>query len=201
MKDIILKSFQDSIDIKAAFIKNHLDLILRGAKLLSECIRSGHKILIFGNGGSAADAQHIAAEFVNRFQIERPPLPAIALTTDSSVLTSIANDDHFNRIFSKQIEALGCAHDIAWGISTSGNSENVIQAMHAARQKGLDTIGLTGGKGGALARDADLVFLIPSDSTPRIQETHILLSHILCDLVERTLYPSQNSDGPFSDIT
>ncbi len=190
MKNIILQSLRESIDVKESFIKTHLDLILEGTALLSACINNGHKILIFGNGGSAADAQHIAAEFVNRFRIERPPLPALALTTDSSVITSIANDYHFDHIFSKQIMALSSVNDIAWGISTSGNSQNVIQGIHAAREKGMKTIAFTGKKGGRLARLSDLVFSIPSDSTPRIQEIHLFLSHILCDLVERTLYPS-----------
>jgi D-sedoheptulose 7-phosphate isomerase len=190
MKDIILDTLQDSIRVKDRFIKNNIPLILKGADMLVTCITSGHKILIFGNGGSAADAQHIAAEFVNRFQIERPPLAAIALTTDTSIITSIGNDYHFDEIFSKQINALGKKDDIAIGISTSGNSKNVIQAIHAAGKIGMSTIGLTG-RGGELAQCVDLVFAVESDITARIQEAHITLEHILCDLVERILFPEK----------
>ena len=192
MKDIILDTLQDSIRVKDRFIKNNIPLILRGVDMLVSCITSGHKILIFGNGGSAADAQHIAAEFVNRFQIERPPLAAIALTTDTSIITSIGNDYHFDEIFSRQINALGKKDDIAIGISTSGNSKNVIQAIHAAGKIGMFTIGLTG-HGGELAQCVDLVFAVESDITARIQEVHITLGHILCDLVERTLFPEKIS--------
>jgi D-sedoheptulose 7-phosphate isomerase len=190
MKDIILDTLQDSISVKDQFIKNNIPLILRGVDMLVACITSGHKILIFGNGGSAADAQHIAAEFVNRFQIERPPLAAIALTTNTSIITSIGNDYHFDEIFSKQINALGKKDDIAIGISTSGKSKNVIQAIHAAGKIGMFTIGLTG-RGGELAECVDLVFAVKSDITARIQEVHITLGHILCDLVERTLFPEK----------
>lgn len=192
MKHIILDTLQDSIRVKDRFIKNNIPLILKGADMLVNCITSGHKILIFGNGGSAADAQHIAAEFVNRFQIERPPLAAIALTTDTSIITSIGNDYHFDEIFSKQINALGKKDDVAIGISTSGNSKNVIQAIHAAGKNGMFTIGLTG-RGGELAQCSDLVFAVESDTTARIQETHIILGHILCDLVERILFPEKIS--------
>ena len=193
MKEIILDTLQESIKVKDRFIKNNIDLIQRGADMLSTCITSGHKIMIFGNGGSAADAQHIAAEFVNRFQIERPPLAALALTTDTSIITSIGNDYHFDKIFSKQIRALGKRDDIAIGISTSGNSTNVIEAIHAAGQIGMFTIGLTG-RGGELAECADLVFAVKSDTTARIQESHITLGHILCDLVERILFPEKFSN-------
>jgi D-sedoheptulose 7-phosphate isomerase len=158
--------------------------------LLTACLRAGGKVLIFGNGGSAADAQHLAAELVNRFQIERPPLAAIALTTDSSVLTSIGNDYHFDEIFSKQISALGKKGDIAWGLSTSGNSPNVIKAFGTAQKLGMATIGMTG-RGGKIARCADLVFAVASDTTARIQEIHIMLGHILCELLERALYPEE----------
>lgn len=188
MKKIILKNLEESIEVKDRFIKNNIDLISKGAEMIATCLASGHKILIFGNGGSAADAQHITAEFVNRFEIERLPLAAIALTTDTSIITSIGNDYHFDEIFSKQIKALGKKDDIAWGISTSGNSKNVIQAINAAKDIGISTIGLTG-RGGKLAESADLVFSVESDVTARIQETHITLGHILCDLVDRILFP------------
>jgi D-sedoheptulose 7-phosphate isomerase len=190
MKDIILDILQDSIRVKERFIKNNIPFILTGADMLVTCITSGHKILIFGNGGSAADAQHIAAEFVNRFQIERPPLAAIALTTDTSIITSIGNDYHFDEIFSKQINALGKKDDIAIGLSTSGSSKNVIQAIHAAGKIGMFTIGLTG-RGGELSESVDLAFAVESDITARIQEAHITLGHILCDLVERILFPEK----------
>lgn len=187
MKDIILNILEASIAVKDRCIRDHMDLIIKGTDLLTTCLTTGHKVLIFGNGGSAADAQHIAAEFVNRFQIERHPLAALALTTDTSIITSIANDYHFDEIFAKQIQALGKADDVAIGISTSGNSENVIKAVHTARDMGIFTIGLTG-RGGKLAECADLAFRVESDSTARIQETHITLSHILCDLMERILF-------------
>ncbi len=188
MKKIILNILEESIKVKDRSIKGNIDLIVKGADMLVTCIASGHKILIFGNGGSAADAQHIAAEFVNRFQIERPPLAAVALTTDTSIITSIGNDYYFDEIFAKQISAIGKKDDIAWGISTSGNSKNVIKAMNTAKDMGIFTIGFTG-RGGKLAECADLVFPVESDTTARIQETHITMGHILCELVERTLFP------------
>ena len=190
MKNIILNILEESIDVKDKFIKGNIDLIVKGAERLAACVTSGKKILIFGNGGSAADAQHIAAEFINRFQIERPPLAAIALTTDTSVITSIGNDYSFDEIFSKQIKALGKKDDIAWGISTSGNSANVIKGINAAKEFGLFTIGFTG-QGGKLAQCADMVFPVKSDKTARIQEVHITLGHIFCDLVERIIFPEE----------
>ena len=190
MKTIILNILEDSINVTNRFIKENLDSIIKGADMLASCLASGHKILIFGNGGSAADAQHIAAEFVNRFQIERPPMAALALTTDTSIITSIGNDYHFVDIFSKQVTALGRKDDVAIGISTSGNSKNVIKAVHAAKDAGMQAIGLTG-RGGELAKCADLVFAVKSDVTARIQETHSILGHILCDLVDRILFPEK----------
>ena len=190
MNQTVLDILAESLAVKAQSIKKNIDLIVKAADMLAACIATDNKILIFGNGGSAADAQHIAAEFVNRFQIERPPLAAIALTTDTSIITSIANDYNFDDIFSKQILALGQKNDIAIGISTSGNSRNVIQAVKAAQTAGITTIGLTG-RGGELARLADLAFKIESDTTARIQETHILIAHILCDLVDRILFPDK----------
>lgn len=190
MNDIVLSMLSESIEVKEALVRSHLDAIMHGATALARCLASGHKILIFGNGGSAADSQHIAAEFVNRFCIERSPLAAMALTTDTSVITSIGNDYSFEEIFSKQVRALGNAHDVAWGISTSGNSKNVVRAIREAGRMGLYTMGMTG-RGGELAACVDLNFAVPSDSTPRIQEAHGLLGHILCDLVDRILYPDQ----------
>jgi D-sedoheptulose 7-phosphate isomerase len=190
MESIILDSLRERIAVKEKTIRTSTDLIIRGAWMLAECMASGHKVLIFGNGGSAADAQHIAAEFVNRLNIERTPLAAIALTTDTSILTSIGNDYDFNLVFSKQIRALGKKHDIAWGISTSGNSKNVIEAIEAAKSLELITIGMTG-TGGLLADCADLVYTVPSKITAHIQETHITIAHMLCDLVDRILFPNE----------
>jgi D-sedoheptulose 7-phosphate isomerase len=190
MEKIILKMLQESVAVKERFVNKNLAIIVQGAERMAACIASGHKILIFGNGGSAADAQHIAAEFVNRFEVERPPLAAMALTTDTSIITAIGNDYHFDEIFTKQIKAIGQKDDIAWGISTSGNSKNVIAGIHTAREMGLYTIGLTG-RGGALAACGDMVFAVESDTTARIQETHILLGHMLCALVDRCLFPEK----------
>jgi D-sedoheptulose 7-phosphate isomerase len=188
MKKIIVNIVRESLLVKEAFFKKNLEQILQAAEQVATCFASGHKILIFGNGGSAADAQHMAAEFVNRFKIERTPLPALALTTDSSVLTSIGNDYSFDDIFRKQIQALGQKHDIAIGISTSGNSPNVIKAMATARNTEMFTMGFSG-RGGALVDSSDMVFCVESDVTARIQEVHITLIHVLCELVERILFP------------
>jgi D-sedoheptulose 7-phosphate isomerase len=190
MKQAVLSILKESIDVKSISIKSNVDLIIKGADMLAQCIASGHKILIFGNGGSAADAQHIAAEFVNRFKIERPPLAAAALTCDTSIITSIGNDYSFDEIFSKQIEALGNKDDIAMGISTSGNSKNVIKAINTAKKIGLFTIGITG-RGGKLASCADLALPVESDVTARIQETQNIIGHILCELVDRILFPEE----------
>ena len=189
MKDIVLKAFEESIRVKERFVKENIDGLLTAAQRLGTCFAAGHKLLIFGNGGSAADAQHIAAEFVNRFTVERKPLPALALSTDTSILTSISNDYSFDEVFSKQIKALGRKDDIALGISTSGESKNVLVAVETARDVGLYTVGLTGCGGGELARRCDLALIVDSRTTPRIQETHITAGHILCELVDRILFP------------
>ncbi len=189
MKDIVLKAFEESIQVKERFVKENIDGLLTSAQRLATCFAAGHKLLIFGNGGSAADAQHIAAEFVNRFTVERKPLPALALSTDTSILTSISNDYSFDEVFSKQIKALGRKDDISLGISTSGESKNVLVAVETARDMGLYTVGLTGCGGGELARRCDLALIVDSRTTPRIQETHITAGHILCDLVDRILFP------------
>jgi D-sedoheptulose 7-phosphate isomerase len=192
MKKDILRQLQESLDVKRIFIEKHIDDIIKVVDKMADGIRAGNKVLIFGNGGSAADAQHLAAEFVNQFKIERPPLAAIALTTDSSILTSIGNDYQFDDIFSKQIQALGKPDDIAWGISTSGNSKNVLRAIETANKLGLFSVGFTG-RGGKLAQCAKIVFPAPSDDTARIQEAHITLGHIICDLVERTLFSEKSA--------
>ncbi len=188
MQKLVLEIVEESIQVKRECIKSHLETLIAAAERLSQALKAGGKILIFGNGGSAADAQHIAAEFVNRYQMDRPPLPAIALTTDTSIITSIANDFSFDEIFSKQIRALGRKTDVAIGISTSGNSENVVQAFSLARDAEIFTIGLTGRRGGRMGEHSDLLFAVPSDTTARIQETHILIGHLLCDLTDRILY-------------
>ena len=189
MKDIVLKAFEESTRVKEQFAKENADVLVKAAQRVATCFAADHKLFLFGNGGSAADAQHIAAEFVNRFAIERKPLPAIALSTDTSILTSIANDYSFEEVFSKQIMALGRKDDIAMGISTSGGSKNVIVAMKTARDMGLYTMGLTGCGGGELADCSDLPIVVDSQDTPRIQETHVTAAHILCELVERILFP------------
>ncbi len=190
MREIIQKILEESIDVKRRSIKKNIDRIISGADRIATSLAAGHKVLIFGNGGSAADAQHITAEFVNRFEIERPPLAAIALTTDTSIITSIGNDYQFDDIFAKQVHALGKKGDIAWGISTSGNSKNVIEGIKAAKKNGIFSFGMTG-RGGRLAKLADLAFRVESDTTARIQEVHITLGHILCNLVDRILFPDQ----------
>ena len=189
MKDIVLASFEESIRVKERFVKENLDALFTAARRVATCFASGHKLLIFGNGGSAADAQHIAAEFVNRFTVERKPLPALALSTDTSILTSVSNDYSFDEVFSKQIKALGKRDDLVLGISTSGNSKNVILAVETARDIGLYTLGLTGCGGGKLADCCDLALIVDCRETPRIQETHITAEHILCELVDRILFP------------
>ncbi len=187
MKKIIQQSVDDSIAIKKEFFAGNMEKIETCAHVIISAFKSGKKILLFGNGGSAADCQHIAAEFVNRLQMERRPLPAIALTTDTSVITSIGNDYSFDDIFLKQIQALGNKGDIALGISTSGNSPNVIKAAKEAKQNGLILIGFSGNKG-RLKELSDFAFCVDSDITVRIQEVHILLAHILCDLTERMVF-------------
>lgn len=188
MENIIQKRFKESTEVKNRFLKENLTRILEVVKLISHCFEMGNKLLIFGNGGSAADAQHLAAEFVNRYVMDRPPLPAIALTTDTSILTSISNDFSFNEVFAKQIKALGKEGDVAIGISTSGTSTNILKAFEVAREMGLKTIAITGNDGGSLAKVADFSLIVPSSSTPRIQEVHILIGHILCELVEHYLF-------------
>jgi D-sedoheptulose 7-phosphate isomerase len=186
--DIIRRIFRESIQIKEAFLRDNVEKIARVVDSITEALKKGNKVLLFGNGGSAADAQHIAGEFVNRFLIERPPLPAIALTTDTSVLTSIGNDYDFADVFSKQIRALGQEGDIAWGFSTSGGSPNVIRALEAAKKMGLVTIGFTGRDGGAVGMVSDYHINVPSNVTPRVQEVHIVVSHAICELVDWRLF-------------
>jgi len=188
MENIIQKRFKESAEVKNRFLKENLSRLLDVIKLISHCFEAGNKLFFFGNGGSAADAQHLAAEFVNRYIMDRPPLPAIALTTDTSILTSVSNDLSFNEVFAKQLKALGKEGDVAIGISTSGTSPNIIKAFEVAKEMGMKTIALTGNDGGSLVKIAEVSLIVPSASTPRIQEVHILIGHILCELVEHYLF-------------
>lgn len=190
MQELIIRKFKESADLKTAFAQKNCKKIVEVAHFISESLRSGNKVMIFGNGGSAADAQHIAAEFVNRLQKtkrDRPPLAALALTTDTSTLTSISNDSDFSNIFSRQIRALGKKGDIAWGISTSGNSPNMIKAIKVAHDMEIKTLGLTGKGGGEMGTLVDYHLNVESNDIPRIQEVQITLSHIICELVEQKL--------------
>lgn len=187
MKDFALKAFSDSAAVKQQFARDHADRIATVAQLLVTAFRAGQKVLLFGNGGSATDAAHIAAEFVGRYKRERAPLPAIALATDIAAITCIANDYGFDELFARQIRAHGRKGDIAIGISTSGNSPNVLKGVAAARECGMITVAWTGGTGGKLAALVDHPFVVPSTVTARIQESHITLGHVLCELVEETL--------------
>ncbi|MDI6753716.1 MAG: D-sedoheptulose 7-phosphate isomerase [Thermodesulfobacteriota bacterium] len=188
MKDDIVQAFRESADLKVRFIRQNAEILGQVVKMIVEAFKAGNKVLLFGNGGSAADAQHIAAEFVNRYQIERPPLPAIALTTDTSILTSISNDYGYIDSFAKQVKALGREGDVAIGISTSGTAANVIKAVKVAREMGLKTVAMTGGEGGDLAKLTDISLIVDSPSTPRIQEVHITIGHVLCEMVDRMLF-------------
>ena len=189
MKEAIVKAFEDSIRTKKSFLKENLDTLLQVIDLTAQAFIRGNKLLLFGNGGSAADAQHIAAEFVNRFRIERPPLPALALTTDSSAITSIANDYDYKEIFAKQVKALGKEGDIAIAISTSGNAANVLAAIDACKKLKITTVALTGGDGGKMARKVDhLLCVSEGKNTARIQETHILVGHVICEMVDQKLF-------------
>ncbi len=187
--EIVSKSFRESIKTKERFItKKNIGLVTQAADIIVRAFNGGGKLLIVGNGGSAADAQHVAAEFVNRFEIERPPLPALALTTDTSNLTSIGNDYAFDQTFSKQIRALGKENDVLLAISTSGNSPNILKAVETAKSLGIKTIALTGKGGGTLAEMADIILNVDSKTTARIQETHITICHILCELTDHKLF-------------
>ncbi len=187
--DPITGFFRESIAAKEAFLtEDNIALVRSAATLISDTFKAGGKLLIVGNGGSAADAQHLAAELVNRFEIERPPLPALALTTDSSVLTSIGNDYDFDEAFSKQVRALGRESDVLLAISTSGNSNNVVLAVEAASTIGMKTISLTGGKGGTVAKMTDIPINVEAGNTARVQEVHITVCHVICALVDNMLF-------------
>lgn len=184
IKDILLQSIQVKEDLMRSRIENIIDI----SSAVIECLKKGGKLLIFGNGGSASDSQHIAAELVGRFSRERAGLPAVALTVNTSVLTAVANDYGYEFVFSRQVEALGQKNDIAMGISTSGKAKNVAAGLKQARKMGLKTIALTGGDGGELVKIADLSLTVPSSVTARIQEAHITIGHIICELAEQALF-------------
>ena len=190
MKDKIIKAFNDSVLVKQKFVKENVNLIVEVSKVVANSFAQGNKLLIFGNGGSASDASHIAAEFINRFKLERPALPAIALNTDMAVLTSISNDYAYENIFVRQLKALGQEGDVALGITTSGTSGNVLKALEEAKHKNLKTIAFTGVSNEKLDSICDYVFSVPTTDTPRVQETHITLAHVLCEMVEDILFES-----------
>jgi len=188
MQKNIEKDIRDSIAAKEALCKTEITNIEAAARAIIDSLKDGGKLIVFGNGGSAADSQHIAAELVGRFKMERKALPAIALTTNTSTLTAIANDYGYDVVFSRQIEALGKKGDVALGISTSGNSKNVIEAFKTAKALGMKTIALSGGDGGKMKNEADISIVVGTKDTPRIQESHIMIGHIICGLIERELF-------------
>ncbi len=185
--DSVISLFEESAKVKIEFARSYEKEILTVGKLIVRALKKGNKILLFGNGGSAADAQHIAAEIVGRFKKERKGLPAIALTTDTSILTAIGNDYGFECVFERQIEALCKEEDIVIGITTSGNSENVLRGLLKAKEKKAITVAFSGKGGGKVSKVADFCFTVPSDNTPRIQECHITLGHVLCEIVEELM--------------
>jgi D-sedoheptulose 7-phosphate isomerase len=187
-EEIVGQAIRESIEAKKELLERQLSVIAGLATLLTDTFRSGGKVVLFGNGGSAADAQHVAAEFINRVSLNRPALPAIALTTDTSILTSAGNDFSFDEIFSRQVQALVQRNDVVIGISTSGNSPNVLNGIVAGKEKGSITVGFTGRSGGRLKNMVDICFSVASDSTPRVQEAHITVWHAICEVVERELF-------------
>ena len=188
MEKIIEKALRESVGAMESFVGENISNLIRFSEKIASAFNDDRKLMICGNGGSAADAQHIAGEFVNRFLLERPPLPAIALTTDTSVLTSIGNDYTFEEIFSKQVKAIGLEGDVLLALSTSGNSANVIAAVKAAKNLGIYTGLLTGSGGGQLASQVDLAMIVNHNIAPRIQETHIFAGHTICQLVDHILF-------------
>lgn len=189
LEDLVRQRVQESLRVKERLLqRDQVKVIAEIAKVLVEAYRKGKKVILFGNGGSAADAQHIAAELGGKYYLDRDPLPAITLTVNTSLLTALSNDYSFDTVFARQLEALGQEGDVTIGITTSGNSENVIQALKVAKEKGLITVGFTGRDGGRLKDVVDYCLHIPSDDTPRIQEGHITVGHIICEIVERELF-------------
>lgn len=190
MKEKIISEFKESILVKQKFVEENIDTIVEVSHMIAEALMKGSKLLLFGNGGSSTDASHIAAEFVNRFKIDRPAFPALALGTDTAVLTSIANDYDYSEIFARQMKAFAQEGDVAIAISTSGTSPNIIKAVEVARRRRVKVVAFTGAKGDRLAAMSDYVFAVPSTNTPRIQETHIILGHVLCQMIEDILLDS-----------
>jgi D-sedoheptulose 7-phosphate isomerase len=194
MLAIIRKQVEESVKVKQKLLeeKSVLESIEKAGAVIIDAFRNKHKLLLAGNGGSAADAQHVAAELVNRFYFDRPGLPALALTTDTSLLTSVSNDFGFDSLFVRQLEALGNDGDVFISLSTSGNSRNIIEALKICRGKKIKTIGITGLSGGEMRDYCDIVINVPSNDTPRIQEAHILIGHIICSIVEEEMFGSLN---------
>ncbi|MGE4297305.1 MAG: D-sedoheptulose 7-phosphate isomerase [Desulfovibrionaceae bacterium] len=196
-RNMVLEYSVHGMKLREKFFSHNADKVVEAARVMAVALARGGKIMLCGNGGSAADAQHLAAEFVNRFMMERPPLPAISLSTDTSALTAIGNDYAFDQVFSKQVQALGREGDVFIGISTSGNSGNVIQALKAARERNIVTIGLTGNKGGEMASLCHYLLDVPESSTCLIQEVHITVGHMLCRLVDYYLFEAVTELQPY----
>jgi D-sedoheptulose 7-phosphate isomerase len=191
--DYVHKYIESSINVKKQVLSDEelLGNILRVVELCTNAIINGNKVLLAGNGGSAADAQHIAAEFVSRFFYDRPGLPAFALTTDTSILTAVGNDYGYELVFARQVQAVGNKGDVFIGLSTSGNSKNIIAALDEAQSKGIHTIGLCGNSGAILDK-SDICLSVPNNVTPYIQESHIMIGHIICALIERNMFPQED---------
>ncbi|WP_420263882.1 D-sedoheptulose-7-phosphate isomerase [Candidatus Magnetominusculus dajiuhuensis] len=188
MNETILKIVRESIAVKERFFNENSEKVAEAARTIADAFSKGRKLLLFGNGGSSSDASHIAAEFINRFKRERPGLPAIALNTDMAVLTSIANDYDFSDIFARQVKSIADTGDVVIAISTSGGSKNVLKAVDAAKKKKLTVIAFTGAKGIKFAEKSTIAFIVPSEDAARIQETHITIGHVICELVETILF-------------
>jgi D-sedoheptulose 7-phosphate isomerase len=193
IRQLVARSLREGAELRLQLIKNCTGGVERAAQAIQKALQRDGKILLFGNGGSAADAQHIAAEFVGRFARDRDPLPAIALTTNASILTAVGNDYGFEQVFARQIRALGRRADVAVAISTTGRSPNVVAGIRAAKKLGLTTIGLTGGDGNRLARMVDIALVVPSTNTARIQECHVTLGHILCEIIDALLHATRKT--------
>lgn len=201
MSEAALKKVMDhaaaGLAARKAFFDTKAELVVEIARAMAVCLAGGGKVMFCGNGGSAADSQHLAAEFTNRFKLERPPLPGLALTTDTSALTAIGNDYSFDEVFSKQLQALGRPGDILVGLSTSGTSTNVIRAMREAKRNNIITVGMSGQSGGEMASVSDFLVTVPSSDTPVIQEIHIAAAHMMCHLVDHFLFEAVSELTPF----
>lgn len=191
MIENIKNSLQESADLKKKIAEEFSERIEQAIDLIGISLKNNKKILLMGNGGSAADAQHIAAEFIGRFKLERKSIPAISLTTDTSILTAIGNDYGFDKVFARQIESLGCEGDIIIAISTSGNSNNIVEALKLCKRSKINSIGLLGNDGGQIKNLVDLAIVVPSSNTARIQEAHITIGHIICEEVEKKLFKNK----------